>query len=57
MESMRDRWVWTIIILTLHATQGEMGSENGVLVVKPIGNKPVEEICRNGKIILKCNLS
>jgi hypothetical protein len=46
------------LILTLHATHtGEVGSKNSVLVIKPIGNKPVEELCRNGKIILKCNLS
>jgi hypothetical protein len=36
---------------------GEVGSENSVLISKPKGNKPVEELCGNGNIILKCNLS
>jgi len=42
--------------LTLN-THGEVGSENSVLVNKPIGNKPVDELCGNGNIILNCNLS
>jgi hypothetical protein len=36
---------------------GEVGSENSVLVSKTIGNKSVEELCGNGNIILKFNLS